>query len=60
LRTIFGVVRVSCRRYLRCRCQGGKRVTVWPLKGRQASGTTLELQYLYTGRAPEWGILTEA
>jgi hypothetical protein len=46
LRTIFGVVRVSCRRYLRCRCQGGKRVTVWPLHGRQASGTTPELQYL--------------
>ena len=51
LRTIFGVVRVSCRRYLRCRCQGGKRVTVWPLNGRQASGTTPELQYLYA----EWG-----
>jgi hypothetical protein len=47
LRTIFGVVRVSCRRYLRCLCQGGKRVTVWPLNGRQASGTTPELQYLY-------------
>jgi hypothetical protein len=51
LRTIFGVVRVSCRRFLRCRCQGGKRVTVWPLNGRQASGTTPELQYLYA----DWG-----
>ena len=51
LRTIFGVVRVSCRRYLRCLCQGGKRVTVWPLNGRQASGTTPELQYLYA----DWG-----
>jgi hypothetical protein len=51
LRTIFGVVRVSCRRYLRCRWQGGKRVTVWPLNGRQASGTTPELQYLYA----DWG-----
>jgi hypothetical protein len=51
LRTIFGVVRVSCRRYLRCRCQGGKRVTVWPLNGRQALGTTPELQYLYA----DWG-----
>jgi len=51
LRTIFGVVRVSCRRYLRCRCQGGKRVTVWPLHGRQASSTTPELQYLYA----DWG-----
>ena len=51
LRTIFGVVRVSCRRFLRCRCQGGTRVTVWPLNGRQASGTTPELQYLFA----EWG-----
>jgi hypothetical protein len=51
LRTIFGVVRVSCRRYLRCGCQGGKRVTVCPLHGRQASGTTPELQYLYA----DWG-----
>src|SRR5215831_20377849 len=47
LRTIFGVVRVSCRRYLRCRCRGGKRGTIWPLNGRQASGTTPELQYFY-------------
>jgi hypothetical protein len=51
LRTIFGVVRVSCRRYLRCRCRGGKRVTVWPLHGKQVSGTTPELQYLYA----DWG-----
>src|SRR6516165_9715639 len=51
LRTILGVVRVSCRRYLRCRCRGGRRVTVWPLNGRQASGTTPELQYFYA----DWG-----
>jgi hypothetical protein len=51
LRTIFGVVRVSCRRYLRCQCRGGKRVTVWPLNGRQVSGTTPELQYLYANWA---------
>ena len=51
LRTIFGVVRVSCRRFIRCPCQGGKRVTVWPLNGRQVSGTTPELQYLYA----DWG-----
>ena len=51
LRTIFGVVRVSCRRFLRCRCQGGRRVTVWPLNGRQVSGTAPELQYLYA----DWG-----
>ena len=51
LRTLFGVVRVSCRRYLRCRCRGGNRVTVWPLNAKQASGTTPELQYLYA----DWG-----
>src|SRR5215469_13056193 len=51
LRTIFGVVRGSCCRYHRCRCQGGKRVTVWPLNGREVSGTTPELQYLYA----DWG-----
>jgi hypothetical protein len=39
-------VEASCRRFLRCRCQGGKRVTVWPLNGRQTSGTP-DLQYLY-------------
>lgn len=33
VRTIFGVVRVSCCRFLRCRCRGGRRVTVWPLHG---------------------------
>ena len=31
VRTVFGTVQVSCRRYLRCNCQGGSRTTVWPL-----------------------------
>src|SRR5215831_17481432 len=31
--------------------KGGKRVTVWPLHGEQASGTTPELQYLFA----DWG-----
>lgn len=46
VRTVFGVVRVTCRRFLRCRCRGGKRTTIWPLNGRRLPGTTAELQYL--------------
>src|ERR1039457_1870193 len=51
VRTVFGVVRVSCRRYLRCTCRGGKRIALWPLNCRQLPGTTPELQYLYA----TWG-----
>ena len=51
VRTVFGVVRVSCRRYLRCTCRGGKRIALWPLNGRQLPGTTPELEYLYA----TWG-----
>ena len=31
VRTVFGTVQVSCRRYLRCNCQSGNRTTIWPL-----------------------------
>lgn len=51
VRTVFGAVRVSCRRYLRCTCQGGKRTILWPLHSRQLPGTTPELDYLYA----TWG-----
>ena len=51
LRTVFGVVRVSCRRYRRCTCRGGKKGIVWPLNWRQIPATTPELQYLYA----TWG-----
>lgn len=51
VRTVFGVVRVLCRRYMRCRCRGGKRITVWPLHGRQLPSITPELEYLYAA----WG-----
>ena len=51
VRTVFGTVQVSCRRYHRCNCQGGKRATIWPLHQRQLSGTSPELQYLYAS----WG-----
>ena len=51
VRTVFGAVRVSCRRYLRCTCRGGKRIALWPLNGRQLPGTTPELESLYA----TWG-----
>jgi hypothetical protein len=50
-RTVFGTIQVSCRRYFRCKCQGGIRATVWPLHRQQLSGTSPELQYLYAS----WG-----
>ena len=31
LRTIFGIVDVSCRRYIRCACRGGRPRILWPL-----------------------------
>ncbi len=51
VRTVFGAVRVSCRRYLRCTCQGGKRTVLWPIHSKQLPGTTPELDYLYA----TWG-----
>src|ERR1022692_4813340 len=49
-RTVLGTIQVSCRRYLRCKCQGGTRSTVWPLHRQQLSGTSPELQYLDASR----------
>jgi hypothetical protein len=51
VRTVFGVVRVTCHRFLGCRCRGGKKTTIWPLNERRLPGTTAELQYLYA----KWG-----
>ena len=50
-RTVFGTFQVSCRRYLRCKCRGGKKAAIWPLHRHQLSGTSPELQYLYA----TWG-----
>jgi hypothetical protein len=36
----FDAVQTSCRRYRRCRCRGGRRVTVWPLDRQQMPATT--------------------
>jgi hypothetical protein len=51
VRTVFGAVRVSCRRLFRCLCRGGSRKTIWPLHGRRLPATAPELQYLYA----TWG-----
>jgi hypothetical protein len=51
VRTVFGTVQVSCRRYFRCKCRGGKKAVIWPLPRHQLSGTSPELQYLYA----TWG-----
>jgi hypothetical protein len=48
---VFGTVQVSCRRYFRCKCRGGKKAVIWPLHRHQLSGTSPELQYLYA----TWG-----
>jgi hypothetical protein len=50
-RTVFGTVQVSCRRYFRCKCRGGKKTAIWLLNRHQLSGTSPELQYLYA----TWG-----
>ena len=47
----FGTVQVSCRRYFRCKCLGGKKTALWILPRHQLSGTSPELQYLYA----TWG-----
>jgi hypothetical protein len=31
-RTVFGVVRVRCRRFIFCTCSGGKARNEWPLR----------------------------
>jgi hypothetical protein len=45
--TVFGRIAVTCRRYIRCRCQGEHRRSLWPLSRYRLLGTTPELQYLY-------------
>jgi hypothetical protein len=45
-RTVFGVVRVRCRRFTFCTCRGGKARNEWPLRHLCRSSTTPELRYL--------------
>jgi hypothetical protein len=51
VRTVCGTVEVSCRRYFRCKCRGGKKAAIWPLHRHQLWGTSPKLQYLYA----TWG-----
>jgi hypothetical protein len=46
-RTVFGVVRVRCRRFIFCTCRGGKARNEWPLRDLGRSSTTPELRYLF-------------
>jgi hypothetical protein len=45
-RTVFGVIRVRCRRFIFCTCRGGKARNEWPLRNLSRTSTTPELRYL--------------
>ena len=49
--TVFGKIAVSCRRYIRCTCQGGLPSILWPLGPMELPGSTPELSYLLA----KWG-----
>jgi hypothetical protein len=51
IRTVFGKIAVSCRRYIRCTCQGGRPSILWPLELMELPGSTPELSYLLA----KWG-----
>jgi hypothetical protein len=51
IRTVFGKIAVSCRRYIRCTCQGGRPSILWPLGPLELPGSTPELSYLLA----KWG-----
>jgi hypothetical protein len=46
-RTVFGVVRVRCRRFIFCTCRGGNARNEWPLRHLGQSSTAPELRYLF-------------
>ena len=46
LRTTFGQVEVSCRRYHRCTCRGGRPGIEWPLGEAMPTRATPEYTYL--------------
>jgi hypothetical protein len=51
LRTAFGQVEVSCRRYHRCTCRGGRPGIEWPLGDAMPTRATPEYAYLLA----KWG-----
>jgi hypothetical protein len=46
-RTVFGVARVRCRRFIFCTCSGGKPKAQWPLRDLWRSSSTPEIRSLY-------------
>jgi hypothetical protein len=51
IRTVFGKIKVACRRYIRCTCRGGRPSILWPLGLMELPGSTPELDYLLA----KWG-----
>ena len=51
VRTTFGQVEVSCRRYHRCTCRGGRPGIEWPLRQALPARATPECAYLLA----KWG-----
>jgi hypothetical protein len=51
IRTVFGKIKVTCRRYIRCTCRGGRPTVLWPLGMMGLPGSTPELTYLMA----KWG-----
>ena len=45
-RTVFGMVRVRCRRFIFCTCRGGKARSEWPLLHLCKASTTPEFRFL--------------
>jgi hypothetical protein len=50
IRTVFGKIKVRCRRYIRCTCRGGRPTVLWPLGMMAIPRSTPELTYLMAKR----------
>ena len=46
IRTVFGKIKVRCRRYIRCICRGGRPTVLWPLGMMAIPRSTPELTYM--------------
>jgi len=51
IRTVFGKIKVTCRRHIRCTCRGGQPTILWPLGMMELPASTPELTYLMA----KWG-----
>ena len=52
-RTVFGVTRVRCRRFIFCTCRGGRARSEWPLRHLCRSSTRVRRTGCYA--AKPWG-----